>query len=97
MKQYWKAFLRWFRSAVRFAWVYVEPATKLALDRYGKLIFVVAEEAVSIAERPDLKGSEKFDEAFEYIENTLKSQGKDIFVDSIRFAIESAVAALKAK
>jgi hypothetical protein len=95
MKQHWKAFLRWFRSAVRFAWPYVEPATELALKRYGKLIFIIAEEAANIAEQPNKSGSEKFDEAFGYITKTLEAQGKQIFVDSIRFAIEAAVASLK--
>lgn len=94
MNQYWKAFLRWFRSVVRWAWPYVEPAAKLAAQRYGQLIFVIAEEAADIAEQTGKSGSEKFDEAFAYIEKTLRTQGKDIFVDSIRFAIESAVGAI---
>lgn len=87
----WKQFLRWVRSVASAVWPKIEPAVALAVKRYGKEIFDIALTAINIAQQSGGNGESKLNEAKKYIERNLRESGKQIFWDSINFAIESQI------
>lgn len=91
MQQYWKAFLRWVRSAARWAWPKIQNAAELAIKRYGDDIFDLGLEAVNIAQAGGGTHGERLTQAKKHLQRELRDMGKEIFDDSINFVIESQV------
>jgi hypothetical protein len=79
------------KAAETFA---VAGITSLAQNG-GMLLIDTALEAVKMADESDKPGLEKFGVAFDHVVGTLEKEGVPVVTNSVRLAIELAVAQLK--
>jgi len=95
MKQYWKSFLRWFRSK----WDYVEgeveevleqaePALEAIMRAGGKAFLDAALDAVKAAAVTGLPNEEKFIMAKKQVQRSFRTEAKGILESTVNFAIE---------